>query len=148
MTPNQRDVFLYSWAQKRKRGRLGNALLCAGIGAAGGLLFGFMMMGDMSATMASGSQASPSVHSMSIWLGNIFKLFGLAVPAFALLMAGLGDRVFQSNEAMYQNMLAQGAAPPTQKPTLKAGERGPQIAVLATVVVIAVFIIVVAVMYG
>ncbi len=148
MTPNQRDVFMYSWAQRRKRGRLGNALLCAGIGAAGGLLFGFMLMGDMSSTMVSGSQASPSVHSMSIFLGNVFKLFGLAVPAFAALAAGLGDRVYMSNEAMYQNMVAQGAEPPAQKPTLKAGERGPQIAVAIAVALIAGFIIVIAVMYG
>lgn len=131
MTPNQRDVFMYSWAQQRKRGRLGNLLLCAGIGAAGGLLFGFMLLGDV---------ADP--------IGNFLRLFGLAVPAFAALAAGLGDRVYMSNEAIYQNMVAQGAAPPTQKPTLKASERGPQIAVLATVVIIAIFIIVVAVMYG
>jgi hypothetical protein len=45
-------------------------------------------------------------------------------------------------------MAAQGAEPPAQKPTLKANERGPQIAVLATVVIIAIFIIVVAAMYG
>jgi len=148
MTPNQRDVFMYSWAQRRKRGRLGNLTLCAAIGAAGGLLFGLMLAGDLSSTLTSGSEASPSVHSISIYLGNLFKLFGLAIPAFAALAAFLGDRVYMSNEAMYQNFVAQGAAPPAQKPTLTAAERGPQIAVFIAAGVIAIFIAVVWIMYA
>ena len=109
MTPNQRDVFMYSWAQRRKRGRAGNALLCAAIGAAGGVLFGFLLAGDLSGQLTPGALASPSTHTIGIYLGNLFKLFGLSLPAFALLAAFLGDRVFMSNEAMYQNMIAQGA---------------------------------------
>ena len=131
MTPNQRDAFMYSWQQRRKRGRMGNALLSAGIGAAGGLLFGLMLIGDI---------ADPG--------GNAVRLFGMAIPTFAMLALGLGDRVYRSNEAMYQNFVSQGATAPAHKPTLTTAERGPQIAVLVAVVIIGGFIAVVAMMYG
>lgn len=131
MTPNQRDAFLYSWQRRRTRGRRGNALLCAGIGAAGGVLFGALLLGGIS---------DPA--------GNLLRLFGTAIPAFAALAAGLGDRIYRSNEAMYQDLVRQGATAPAQKPALTAGERGPQIAVLIAVVLIGGFIAVVAVMYG
>lgn len=131
MTPNQRDAFMYSWEKRRKRGRMGNALLSAGIGAAGGVLFGLMLIGDI---------ADPD--------GNALRLFGMAIPTFAMLASGLGDRVYRSNEAMYQNFVSQGATAPAEKPTLTTAERGPQIAVLIAFVVIAGFIAVVAMMYG
>ena len=89
MTPNQRDAFMYSWERRRKRGRMGNALLSAGIGAAGGVLFGLMLIGDI---------ADPGA--------NFLRLFGLAIPALAASALGLGDRVYRSNEAMYQSFVS------------------------------------------
>ena len=148
MTPNQRDVFLYSWSRRRQRGRRGNAMLCAGIGAAGGVLFAVLLAGDLGSQLTPGTQASPSTRSIATWLGSLFTLFVLSVPTFAVISGVLGDRLFRFNEAMYQGLLAQGATPPASKPTLKASERGPQIAVAIAMAIIAGFIIVVWAMYG
>lgn len=148
MTPNQRDVFLHSWSRRRQRGRRGNALLCAGIGAAGGLLFTLMLAGELSGQLTPGLQASPSTHSIATWLGNVLTLFALSVPTFAALAGALGDRIYRSNEAMYQALLAQGASPPTHTPVLKPSERGPQIAVAIAATIIAGFIVVVWALYG
>ena len=148
MTPNQRDVFLYSWSQRRRRGRRGNALLCAGIGAAGGLLFALLLAGDLGGQLTPGKLASPSTQSIITWLGSVLTLFGLSIPTFAALAGVLGDRVFRLNEAMYQGLLAQGATVPATRPTLKAKERGPQIAVAIAMAIIVGFIVVLWVMYG
>ena len=148
MTPNQRDVFLYSWSRRRQRGRRGNAMLCAGIGAAGGVLFAVLLAGDLGGQLTPGTQASPSTRSIATWLGSLFTLFVLSVPTFAVIAGVLGDRLFRFNEAMYQGLLAQGATAPPSKPTLKASERGPQIAVAIAMAIIAGFIIVVWAMYG
>lgn len=148
MSPNQRDLFLWSWSRSRKRGRIGNLLVCAAIGAAGGVLFGLMLAGDVAGGLGPVHEASPSVQTLGVMLSTLGKLFGLAIPAFALLAAGLGDRVFMSQEAMFQNLLRQGAGVPEQKPTLSQAERWPQIAVFVAVGIIVSFIVVVWFMYG
>jgi hypothetical protein len=65
----------------------------------------------------------------------------LSVGAFAGLGFFLAGRVFASQEAMYQAMLASGAQAPPQKPVMQGGDRWPAVAVGVAVAVIAGFIL-------
>jgi hypothetical protein len=65
----------------------------------------------------------------------------LSVGAFAGLGFFLAGRVFASQEAMYQAMLASGAQTPPQKPVMQGGDRWPAVAVGVAVAVIAGFIL-------
>jgi hypothetical protein len=71
----------------------------------------------------------------------------LSVPAFAGIGFVGANRVYASQEAMYQSILATGARVPEQKPVMQPGDRGPAIAVAIAAGVIAVFIIVLFAMY-
>jgi hypothetical protein len=116
------------------------ALRGAGIGALGGVLFGVML--------APG--AAPGVHAYDM-LGQLTSglgVYALSIPAFALIGWRGANRVFGSQEAMYQALLAAGARVPDQKPVMQARDRGPAIAVGITVVVIAAFILFVAIKLG
>ena len=64
------------------------------------------------------------------------------VGAFGLLGFILANRVFASQEAMYQSMLASGAQIPAQKPGMQGADRWPVIAVGVAFAVIVIFIIV------
>ena len=72
----------------------------------------------------------------------------LSVPAFAWIGYLGASRVFAANEAMYQAMLGAGARVPAEKPQLRAGDRGPAIAVAVAVLMIVAFIVVLWAKYG
>lgn len=137
MTPNQRDMFMWTWSRSRKKGRIGTMLLGAGIGALGGLAFALMLGGDVDFG-----------RSPSEVFGNVARLFGLSIPAFAALGAFGIDRVYVSQETMYQNFLKQGATTPEDKPTLTGAERGPQIVVFIAAGIIALCITALWIAYG
>lgn len=140
MNERQRDLFLYLWSRRRAPGATAVALRGAGIGALGGIVFGLLLSPG----------APPGVAAYDI-LGQAMaglRIYALAVPAFALLGFLGARRVYASQEAMYEAMLASGARVPEAKPAMQAGDRGPAIAVGIAVAVIAGFIAVVYAMYG
>ncbi|MES1203062.1 MAG: hypothetical protein ABUS57_16625 [Pseudomonadota bacterium] len=146
MSEKQNQLFMYVWSRRRARGRLTVAAMGAGIGALGGLLFtSIMFWGSGGSSMSVNEDAvSPMESAIGHAIGPAGLMLVLAVPAFAALGAGLAWRVFGSQEAIYQSLLAQGVEPPATKPVLNGRDRWPQYAVIATVVIIAVFILCVA----
>lgn len=140
MNERQRDLFLWLWSKRRTPGHRAVALRGAGIGALGGVLFGLMLSPG----------PAPDVHAYDT-LGQLVSGLGvyvLSIPIFALLGWRGAARVFASQEAMYQSLLAAGARVPDQKPVMKTSDRGPAIAVGITVVVIVAFILFVAIKLG
>ena len=137
MNERQRDLFLWLWSRRRKPGQMAIALRGAGIGALGGLLFAFLL--------SPGSDAP--AYDILGQLAPMARVIFLAVPAFALLGWLGANRVYASQEAMYQSMLASGAKIPEQKPVMQMSDRGPALAVAIAAAIIAAFIIVLFVMY-
>lgn len=83
------------------------------------------------------------LHGISAILPFIERggtLLALSIGAFAGIGFFLANRVFASQEAMYQNMLSQGARPPAEKPVMQGADRWPAIAVGIAATVIAGFI--------
>jgi hypothetical protein len=137
----QRDLFLWQWSRRRQRGLSTVALRGAVIGAIGGVLF--------AAILFSGSgPENGSTASLLVFLQRAGLMLALSVPAFAWIGYTGARRVFSANEAMYQSMLQSGADVPEQPPQLRAGDRGPMIAVIATVISIVVFIGFLTIQYG
>lgn len=134
MNDRQRDLFLYQWSRRRAPGGGRIALRGAVIGGLGGLAFAAIMLG--------GGARLPGVHAYDTGgqLESALGLLAMAVPTFALLGWQNARRIWRSHEGMYQRLLASGARVPDQKPTLGLGDRGPQIAVGITVLVIGGFI--------
>lgn len=133
MNERQRDLFLYVWSERRKPGQAAIALRGALIGAIGGLVFALILMSDI---------------SPSSLLERGAMLFGVSIAAFAGIGFIAANRVFASQEQIYQSIIATGAQIPTQKPVMQGADRWPAIAVGVAVAIIAIFIIVVATMYG
>ena len=127
MNERQRDLFLYVWSKRRGLGQIGAGLRGGAIGALGGVAF--------AALLISGGASFGAVLVLS-------------VPAFALIGFALANRVFASQEAMYQSIVATGAQPPADKPVMQGADRWPAIAVGIAVAIIVGFIAVVATMYG
>ncbi|MBX3430533.1 MAG: hypothetical protein KF779_13210 [Hyphomonadaceae bacterium] len=144
MNERQRDLFLYQWSRSRAPGQMAISLRGAAIGALGGLLFTLMLIGDVGGDR--GSYTGLSAIIPFIERGG--KLLVLSVGAFAAIGFGLANRVFASQEAMYQSMLATGAQPPAEKPVMQGADRWPMIAVGIAVAVIAGFILFVAITLG
>jgi len=140
----QRDLFLWLWSQRRKPGQAGIGLRGAATGALGGLAFALIMAGDIDFGRAG--YAGLSAILPLIERGGL--LLVLSVGAFAGLGFLLANRVFASQEAMYQAMLASGARVPEQKPVMQGADRWPAIAVAIAVAVIAGFILFVFVTLG
>lgn len=141
MNERQRDLFLWLWSKRRAPGQTAIALRGAFIGALGGLVF---------ALMFAPNSSSAGVHAYDA-LGQILsdaKLLLLSVPAFALIGWVGANRVFASQEVMYQSLIHAGARVPTQKPVMQAGDRGPAVAVGLAVVLITGFIVFVAITLG
>lgn len=132
MNERQRDLFMYIWSERRKRGKAAVALRGAGIGALGGVLFSLIL--------GSSFDAATLVE-------NAGKLLLLSVPAFGWIGYLGASRVFASQEAMYQSMLASGARVADTKPVMQPGDRWPAIAVGVTFVLIAGFIVTLFVLY-
>jgi hypothetical protein len=131
----QRDLFLYEWSRRRAAGQAAVALRGALIGAAGGILFTLLMLG--AGAIGFGNTSASLVSG----LGDVLKMLALAVPAFGAIGYFGANRVYASQENMYQAMLQSGAQAPAQKPVMQGADRWPAIAVGVTVVVIAGFII-------
>ena len=138
MNERQRDLFLYVWSKRREPGQTQVALRGAGIGALGGLVFAMILGGGGGANLSSEGQQSFGAIASIIGAGGVLLL--LSVGAFGLLGFFLANRVFASQEAMYQSLLATGAQPPAQKPVMQGADRWPAIAVGIAVVVIVSFI--------
>lgn len=143
MNERQRDLFLYVWSQRRKRGQAAVSLMGAAIGAVGGVLFAILLLSAGGADRGSYTGLSAIIP----FLTQGAAMLGMAVPAFAFIGFVGANRVFASQEAMYQSILATGAQVPTQKPVMQPGDRGPAIAVGIAFAVIAIFIIVLFAMY-
>lgn len=125
MNERQRDLFLYVWSKRRTPGQMAVSLRGALIGALGGLAFAAIMAGGID-------------PAQLVTRGGTLLL--MSVGAFAGIGFFLSNRVFASQETMYQNMLAHGAQVPAEKPVMQGADRWPAIAVGVAVAVIAGFI--------
>lgn len=143
MNDRQRDLFLYVWSERRKPGQAAIALRGALIGALGGLLFTFIMLGEIGADR--GSYTGVSAIIPFIERGG--AMLAMAVGAFGFIGFVLANRVFTQQEQMYQAILATGAQIPAQKPVMQGADRWPAVAVGVAFAIIAIFIIVLFVMY-
>lgn len=106
-------------------GQMAVSLRGALIGALGGLAFAAIMAGGID-------------PAQLVTRGGTLLL--MSVGAFAGIGFFLSNRVFASQETMYQNMLAHGAQVPAEKPVMQGADRWPAIAVGVAVAVIAGFI--------
>jgi hypothetical protein len=140
MNERQRDLFLWQWSRRRTPGARAVARRGLGIGALGGVLFGWMVSPG----------PAPDVHAYDT-LGRLTSglgVYAVAIPVFALMGWSGARRVFASQEAMYQSLLSAGARVPEREPVLQPGDRGPAIAVAIAVAVIVAFIAFVAIKLG
>jgi hypothetical protein len=130
----QRDLFLYQWSRRRAPGASRIAQRGAVIGALGGLAFAAILLQDGAHT--------PGVDADDFagQVGSALTLLGLSIPAFALIGWTGARRVWTSNETIYRAMVESGAQVPDRKPVLTLADRGPLLAVVITVAVIAAFI--------
>lgn len=133
MNERQRDLFLYLWSRRRQAGRAKIVMRGAIIGALGGVLFTLMML--------SAINLGNTWPELMDGLGRLGLMLGLAVPTFGLIGFLGASRVWNSQEQMYQAMLAAGARAPDQKPVMQPGDRWPAIMVGAAVAAIAGFIL-------
>lgn len=136
MNERQRDLFMYVWSRRRAPGIMAVSMRGLLIGALGGLVFTLMLIGDIGADRGSYTGISATIP----YLERGGKLLVLSVGAFAALGFFLTNRVFASQEAMYQRLLAQGAQVPAEKPVMQGADRWPAIAVGVAAAVIAGFI--------
>jgi hypothetical protein len=143
MNERQRDLFLYVWSQRRKRGQAAVSLMGAGIGAAGGVLFTVLLLSAGGVDRGSYTGLAAIIP----FLAQGATMLAMAVPAFAFIGFVGANRVYASQEAMYQSILATGAQIPSEKPVMQPGDRGPALVVAIAVGVIAIFIIVLFAMY-
>jgi len=143
MNERQRDLFLYVWSRRRQRGQAAVSLMGAGIGALGGLVFALVLGSEMGADRGSYT----GISALLPMLQRVGAVLALSVPAFAFIGFLGANRVYASQEAMYQSILATGARVPDQKPVMQPGDRGPALAVAIAFGVVAIFIIVLFAMY-
>jgi len=143
MNERQRDLFLYVWSQRRKRGQAKVSLMGAAIGAIGGVLFTVLLLSAGGVDRGSYTGLSAILP----YLQTGATMLVMAVPAFAFIGFVGANRVYAQQEAMYQSILATGAQAPSQKPVMQPGDRGPAIAVAIAFGAIAIFIIVLFAMY-
>jgi hypothetical protein len=132
----QRDLFMYVWSRRRTPGQAAVSMRGLLIGALGGLMFTLMLIGDIGADRG----IYTGISAIIPFIERGGKLLVLSVGAFGAMGFLLTNRVFASQEAMYQRLLAQGAQVPAQKPVMQGADRWPAIAVGIAVVVIAGFI--------
>lgn len=136
MNERQRDLFMYIWSRRRTPGQAAVSMRGLIIGALGGLVFTLMLIGDIGADRGSYTGISAIIP----FFERGGKLLVLSVGAFAAMGFFLANRVFASQEAIYQRLLAQGAQVPAEKPVMQGADRWPAIAVGVAFAVIAGFI--------
>lgn len=145
MNEKQRDLFLWVWSRRRARGRLNAAIAGGLIGAFGGVLFTAIffwlptLQGETAGTLNTSSMPPFLAGVANSMKPNEFVLL-LAALGFAAMGFVLAYSVYAAQEAQFQTLLAQGAKVPEAKPQLTAADRGPLLAVIATIVLIAGFI--------
>jgi len=144
MNERQRDLFLWQWSRRRRPGRTAVALRGAMIGALGGVAFTLIML--CGTGVDRGSYTGISV--ILPWIQRAGLLLVMSVPAFGAMGLAVAHRVFRSQEAMYQGLLAAGFEVPDAKPVMQTTDRWPAILVGVTVILIAAFIIFVWVKLG
>lgn len=115
----------------------------AGIGALGGIVFAIILGGETGFDRGGYTGASAIIPMIA----QSGRLIMLSAAAFALIGFVLANRVFASQEAMYQSILATGVRAPEQKPHMRGADRWPAIAVGIAAAVIAIFIIVLFAIY-
>lgn len=135
MNERPRDLFLYEWSRRRAPGQTAIALRGGLIGAAGGLLFTLLMFSGGAVDV--GNTWPALMHAFS----EGGRMLLLAVPAFGAIGYFGANRLYASQEAMYQAMLQSGARPPAQKPVMEGADRWPAIAVGVAFLVIGGFIV-------
>lgn len=143
MNERQRDLFLYLWSKRRTPGQMKIALRGAIIGGLGGVLFALILA-------SSGSVDTGGYTGLSVIIPMIEragKMLVLSVGAFGALGFILTNRIYAAQETMYQNMLASGASVPDAKPQMQMSDRGPALAVAIAGGLIALFIVILFVMY-
>lgn len=137
MNDRQRDLFLWQWSRRRMPGRAAVAMRGAKVGALGGVLFTIIIIcgfGVDRGTYTGISMILPVIERAGV-------LLAVSVPAFAAMGFMFTNRVFFSQESMYQGLLAAGHQVPDEKPILQTADRWPAMLVGLTVVVIVGFII-------
>lgn len=145
MNERQRDLFLYVWSRRRAPGQFAVGLRGAIIGALGGVVFALVMASQIGGGGKQAGYTGLSAIIPMIQQGGVLLLSSVA--AFGLIGWFGANRVFASQEAMYQNMLASGAQVPAQQPVIQAADRWPAVAVGVAAAIIAGFIIVLFVLY-
>lgn len=143
MNERQRDLFLYVWSRRRAPGQAAVALRGAAIGALGGLVFALFMANGIDFGGKGGGLAS---IIPLITRGG--ALFAMSIAAFGAIGFFGANRVYASQEAMYQSILAAGARVPAEKPVMQGADRWPAVTVGVTAVVIILFILYVAIRLG
>lgn len=143
MNERQRDLFMWIWSRRRQIGQAQAGLRGLIIGVLGGLLFTFIMMGEIG--VDRGTYTGVSAILPLIQRGGM--LLVLSVGAFAFIGFMGANRVFLAQEAQYQALLQAGARVPDQKPEMQLSDRGPALTVGIAVAVIAAFIVALFVMY-
>ena len=113
MNERQRDLFLYVWSRRRQRGQMNVSLMGAGFGALGGLVFALILGSDMS--VDRGSYTGLSGIIPMIEQGG--RLLIMSIGAFGAIGFIGANRVYASQEAMYQSILATGARARDRKST-------------------------------
>ncbi|MDP2323048.1 MAG: hypothetical protein Q8N51_03355, partial [Gammaproteobacteria bacterium] len=142
MNDRQRDLFLWQWSQRRKRGLGRVTLLGALVGAIGGLVFALAMMDMPDVGTRHGLSSLLTLIERSVqWLV-------LSIPPFTVIGMAGAYRTFSRQELMYELLLKGGARVPEQKPILLPGDRWPLYVVIATFIVLLGLIVALWVMVG
>jgi len=131
MNERQRDLFLYLWSRRRTPGRTRILLRGAIVGGLGGVSFALIL------AYGGAHTSGVAAHDTAGQIRSVLHLLALSVPAFGGIGLAGAHRVWRSQEAMYQALLATGARVPDRKPEITIRDRGPAIAVAITVVVLA-----------
>lgn len=130
MNERQRDLFLWQWSQRRKRGLGKVTLLGALVGAVGGLVFAVVMMDMPDVGTRHGLSSLLTLIERSVqWLV-------LSIPPFTAIGMATAYRTFSRQELMYELLLKGGARVPEQKPVLQPGDRWPLYVVIVAAIVL------------
>lgn len=143
MITKQEELFLWVWSRRRQIGQLRFALIGFAIGGLGGFLFTILMFG-FGGDMNINYDEVPPALMWATRFGPVAFMLLLAVPAFGGIGAFISNRIYAAQEYQYQTILERGGVPPSEKPQLTLSQRGPMLAVIAAFVLIALFILFVA----